>query len=268
MEDKPYPNFLQGLLLTTSLVIILVASYALESIPIRLHINVPGYYVPLAYAFSALLFIPIIFYALKKSKINILENIRFPNLIICSMLVLLAVSLQVLTIPLINPIKFIHSFFSGEIELLGFKAFKPDTNFIITFIHRVILAPVLEEVFFRGILLYQFLKRFSPQKAILLSTLLFAFGHLRITDVVALFADGLIFGYVYYKTNSIVASILLHSFGNLINQVTKTYVSPINDSSLGSFAFIMSISILIIYLFVKYIDHFQNKHAASITIDN
>lgn len=258
MEDKVYPNFLQGFILTICLVLILVASYALESIPLHLNIKVPDFYVSTASAFSFFLYIPIIFYALKKSKINIIENLRFPNIRFCGMLVLLAISLRILTFPLSTPIEFSHFFLNGRLEYFNFKPLVFDINFIIKFIQGVILAPVFEEIFFRGILLQQFLKRYSPPKAILLSGLLFVFIHCRLLDAGDLIVYGIIFGYVFYKTNSIVASILVHSMGNLISQVTKNYVTPINDSSLLNLFFILSVCGLVIYLFVKTIDRIQS----------
>jgi membrane protease YdiL (CAAX protease family) len=266
MEDKSYPNFVQGLVLTICLVLFLVTSYALESIPIRLNISVPDFYVPLASAFSSFLFIPIIFYALKKSKINILENIHFPNLIVCGMLVLLAISFAVLTLPLVSPIIYSHLILTGQLGFFNFKFLVFDATFIIVFSHRVVLAPAFEEIFFRGILLQQFLKRYSSQKAILLSGLLFAFVHLKLLGSVELFVYGIMLGYVFYKTNSIVASFIVHSVGNLMLELTKHYTIQMDDSSLTKAFFILSASILVVYFFVKYIDHFQDKHADDIII--
>jgi membrane protease YdiL (CAAX protease family) len=268
MEDKVYPSFVQGLVLSISLILLLVISYALESIPLHLNIKVPDFYVSTASAFSSFLYIPIIFYALKKSKINILNNLRFPNFKICGMLILLAVSFRILTFPLSTPIEFSHFFLNGRMEYFKFKPLVFDINFIIKFIQGFILAPVFEEIFFRGILLQQFLKRYSPSKAILLSGLLFVFAHFRLLDAGALIVYGIIFGYVFYKTNSIVASILVHSVGNLIAQFTKNYATSMDDSSLLKLFFLLIASILVVYFFVKHIDRFQNKHADNIIIDN
>lgn len=47
------------------------------------------------------------------------------------------------------------------------------------FFTAVILAPVLEELIFRGIVLEGFLKNYSPVKAILLTNVLFGLAHLN-----------------------------------------------------------------------------------------
>ena len=264
MEVKIYPNFLQGLFLTMCLMFLLALSYALESIPIRLNIVVPAFYVPLAVALSSFLYLPIIKYALKKSKINLLDNIRFPNFIVCGMLIILAISLAILTLPLVSPVIYARLILSGQ---LGFYSFKPlvfDASLIIAYVHRIIIGPAFEEVFFRGILLQQFLKRYSPQKAIILSALIFSFCHLKLYSAIELFVYGIMFGYVFYKTNSIIASFILHSFGNLILELfRKHYTIQIDDSTLLNLFIILSASVLVLFLFVKYIDRIQN-----IQVDN
>ena len=264
MDDKVYPNFLQGFFLTLGLVIILVSSYALESIPLHLKIKVPTYFISLVLAFSSLLYIPVIYYALKKSRINILSNFDFPGLKLCCLLILFAISVRILSLPLIDPVIFTSSFLNNQLEYSFFKPLVMDTNFIIKLINGILLAPVLEEIFFRGILLQQFLKQYSPWKAILLSSLIFTFAHLRYIDVGYLMVSGIAFGYVFYKTNSVVASMIVHSSGNLLWLVTKYYKTPLDDSSLQKLFFILSASILVVYLFVKYIDRLQNKQPENI----
>lgn len=267
MKNKVYPNFLHGFFLTLILVIVLIISYILEGIPLLLKIKVPTYYISLVFALSSFLYIPVIHYALKKSNINILANFIFPNLKVCSILILLAISVKVLTFPLAYPIEFTGSFLNARLEYFNFKPLVPDTNFIIKLIHGILLAPVFEEIFFRGILLQQFLKQFSPRKAILLSSLLFTAAHFRLTDAGALMVYGIVFGYVYYKTNSIVASMIVHSIINLVWLTTKNNVTPMDDSSFKKLFFILSICILIVYLFVKYIDRLQNKDDTCVETD-
>lgn len=84
-----------------------------------------------------------------------------------------------------------------------------------SFITAVILAPVLEEVLFRGIILKGFLKNYSPVKAIVVSGLLFGIFHLNPWQAIGASFVGVILGWVYYKTKSIIPCIIIHFVNNL-----------------------------------------------------
>lgn len=257
MEDKEYPNFRQGLVLTIFSVLLGLAFHILLRLPIYLRLEVPDFYASLAHAISSFIAIPIILYALKKSKMNLLDTIRYPNFFTCSLLIFIAVSVAILTIPFKSPIMYYRLILNGQLGFYNFKPLEFDLNSIIKYIHGFLLGPVLEEIFFRGILLQQFLKRYSPLKAILFSALLFASSHLRLLDQGSIIIYGIILGYIFYKTNSIVSCILVHSIFNLIMSSTKRYIIQMDFSSLLYTFIIISTCVLIIYLFSKNIDRIQ-----------
>lgn len=81
----------------------------------------------------------------------------------------------------------------------------------------VILAPILEEVLFRGIIQKSIIKKgVNPRLSILISSLIFGAFHIYPWQFVGAFMLGLILGLVYEKTQSLWLSILLHAFNNLI----------------------------------------------------
>ncbi len=84
------------------------------------------------------------------------------------------------------------------------------------FIGVVLIAPLVEEVLCRGILLSSLLKTRSPRTSILLSALFFGILHLNPAHVVAASALGLVLGYVYYRTRSLTLVVILHGFNNLV----------------------------------------------------
>ena len=88
--------------------------------------------------------------------------------------------------------------------------------FVLHFINICILAPLWEELFFRGILLRRFTIKWSPQKSIIVSSILFGLIHLNPLTIVFAFALGCVLGYAYLKTKSIVVPIVLHSFSNFL----------------------------------------------------
>jgi hypothetical protein len=259
MEDKVYPNFPQALVLTIYLMLILIGTWLLERIPLQQHMQVPDFYIPLATAISSVLCIPIVLYALRKSKINILDKLQFPNFKFLVMLFLLAISFKILSSPFVHPVRFFHSFLNGSIEYfnLNFSSLRFNVGFIIRVFHLVVLGPVIEEVFFRRILLSQFLKKYNVNISLLLSAFLFTISHFQPNGLLILFIYGLIFGYFFYRTNSLIACILLHSFSNLLYLATKFYTTDMNDITLTNLFIVFSASILIIYLFEKNTAYFQ-----------
>ncbi len=83
-----------------------------------------------------------------------------------------------------------------------------------SFLSIVIAAPILEELIFRGVILNAFLKKYTPQKAILLSALLFGIFHLNIWQFMSSFTDGLFIGWIFYKTRSVIPVIFIHILHN------------------------------------------------------
>lgn len=80
----------------------------------------------------------------------------------------------------------------------------------------VISAPVLEEILFRGIILDGYLKNYKPWQGIIVSAFLFALLHGNLTQGIGAFGMGILFGWVYWKTNSIIPSMLLHFINNSV----------------------------------------------------
>jgi uncharacterized protein len=82
------------------------------------------------------------------------------------------------------------------------------------FLAVVVVAPIAEEIIFRGLILRGFLKRYSVRRSILLSALLFGIVHMNPWQFVTAFAAGIILGWWYVKTKSIVTPILGHALNN------------------------------------------------------
>jgi len=79
-----------------------------------------------------------------------------------------------------------------------------------------VFAPVLEEVLFRGILQKGLInKGITPIKAIFLSSFIFAVVHANPWQFVSAFILGIILGWVYNKTMTLLLSIILHAFNNI-----------------------------------------------------
>lgn len=89
-------------------------------------------------------------------------------------------------------------------------------------ISAVILAPLLEEPVFRGVLQTCLMRLQGGRRwpALVLTSLLFSVTHAWVVpwqNLVPLFVLGLVFGYVYERTGSLMTAVLTHAGFNAIN---------------------------------------------------
>jgi membrane protease YdiL (CAAX protease family) len=112
-----------------------------------------------------------------------------------------------------------------QLGLLNISSWKHDLlSSIIRITGMVILAPIAEELIFRGLILSKLRKlKISKLVAIVLQAVLFVALH-SVYDftissqigMLQLFIDAIIFAYAMYHTKSIYTPILLHAAGNLV----------------------------------------------------
>ncbi|OUS49483.1 putative CAAX amino terminal protease family protein [Ostreococcus tauri] len=77
-----------------------------------------------------------------------------------------------------------------------------------------VLAPLLEEVVFRGFLLASLTKWLPTPGAVLFSSVLFACAHLAPRDFVELTVLGMVLGFSYARTRNLLTPMLIHSLWN------------------------------------------------------
>lgn len=100
----------------------------------------------------------------------------------------------------------------SERELALFRQMAEPT--VATTLLSCALAPMLEEMLFRGVILRGFLQRFPPRPAILLSATLFGVAHLNLYQFVAATVLGIVLGWLYERTRSLWPGVLLHAAYN------------------------------------------------------
>lgn len=91
----------------------------------------------------------------------------------------------------------------------------------------VLIAPIAEEIFFRGVVLNAWLREYGERRAVLGSAALFAAIHANpngwaalissLTSVVPIFGLGIALALVYRRTGSLLASMALHAGFNAIS---------------------------------------------------
>ena len=78
----------------------------------------------------------------------------------------------------------------------------------------MVVAPIGEEILFRGVMLRGFRSVYGPTKGVLYSALLFGLVHLNPYQFVAGFLLGLFLGFLYVRTDSLVLPVIAHAVYN------------------------------------------------------
>ena len=119
---------------------------------------------------------------------------------------------------LIYGINFFLNLISSAINIEGQK-FIVQRPIYTDIIYAICIAPVLEEIVFRGVLM-TYLKKYGIQTAIIVSSLFFGISHYNIYMIIPAFFIGIVLAYVSYKY-SIKYSILLHILLNIVANMSK-----------------------------------------------
>ncbi|MBU4290605.1 MAG: SEL1-like repeat protein [Verrucomicrobia bacterium] len=85
----------------------------------------------------------------------------------------------------------------------------------LTFLAVAILAPVAEEIVFRGFIQDTLQKHLSPAVTILITAFLFSVVHMQVEYVVPLGIMGLILGWTRYRSGSLLVPVLMHILNNI-----------------------------------------------------
>ena len=107
-------------------------------------------------------------------------------------------------------------------EFLGLPDLMQDTframsRNVFGIISIAIMAPLVEELLFRGAIQgYMLRKEMKPLHAILIASAIFGIVHMNPIQIPFAFAIGLIFGWLYYRTGSVVPGIIGHFINNSI----------------------------------------------------
>ncbi len=87
---------------------------------------------------------------------------------------------------------------------------------VVAFIFIVLVAPFLEELYFRGFVYRTLAQRWPLWISNLVAALFFAGAHFQIQNVIPLILLGLVLNTIYQRTGSLWTSIAFHVFNNLI----------------------------------------------------
>ena len=111
------------------------------------------------------------------------------------------------------------------------KVFESDYGIYGAILKVVIMAPVIEELIFRGIIMHGLMRNYSKFTAVFASALMFALFHLNPWQFPATFILGLILGILMIRTRNIYLCILGHAINNALALVSMKYWDDLQKTS-------------------------------------
>lgn len=181
------------------------------------------------FAWTGILTCILLFFIKKNAEKDVfaVPKLDLKKWVLALLLILLTITLQQgFILPLTNliptPDRFIKALElnnSFEINPLGFM------------LTSIILAPIIEEFIFRGVLLDGLLKKHSPWKSIFFSAFLFAIIHLNPWQFVVALVLGVLTGWIYYRTHNLLLCILIHMANNAFALFSHHYAEFFFDKS-------------------------------------
>ena len=131
-------------------------------------------------------------------------------------------------------------------------------NQTVNLIRIIVIAPVIEEILFRGFILNRWITKWGMQKGILATSLAFAFLHI---NVLSMFLFALCMAILYLKTRSLLFPIAAHALNNLLAVALGFLWPNYSDGSasaiidayrsavwFGVICFALSLPILVFYI--------------------
>jgi membrane protease YdiL (CAAX protease family) len=146
------------------------------------------------------------------------RTVRWPRAVMWGVLVYLAV------LPFIGMASWLYQF---GLRGLGIDTNLQDVALVITdesgfFVRAymlfmaVVLAPLFEEMLFRGIALPVLVRRFGPVPGILMVSLCFAAIHHHLPSLAALFLLAVTLSLAYIRSGSLIVPVVIHSLFNAV----------------------------------------------------
>ena len=146
--------------------------------------------------------------------------------------------------------RIIHKFIPPPEYIIDLgEIMRPDSTlgYIFLFLAVVIVAPIGEEIVFRGFL-QKFLEKYWKDitRAVLVTSLFFAMIHFNPFWTIQIYLLGVILGFLAWKTNSVIPSIVLH----IINNGSAFILTNIGEGTMGFYLWKDNVSPIFILLAV------------------
>lgn len=198
---------------------------------------------------SASLSLPvyILIFRLRKKKLFPSLNFRNPGVLCLISAVLVGISFNFI-INLLIGITGIDSL-SPEYERLINNIFSR-TSPLLLILSIGIIAPVFEEILFRGIVFRELASKINVVVAIVVQAFLFGAFHMNLTQGIYAFVVGLLLGWSYYVSGSLFVPVLIHLFFNTTSVFLSLLISESTPEITQLILFGVSIPVFLVFFWV------------------
>lgn len=140
------------------------------------------------------------------------------------------------------------------------KIFESDYGIYGAILKVVIMAPVIEELIFRGVIMHGLMRNYSKFTAVFVSALMFALFHLNPWQFPATFILGIVLGILMVRTRNIFLCIIGHAINNGLVLVSIQYWDEIQKTAffqesrpnqLVISAIIVAVSLILLFVFSR-----------------
>ncbi len=174
----------------------------------------------------------ILYIKLRRFRLTTSLDIYKPKALSVIFCIILGVALNFFTDFAISIIPFPKSFYSTYEEIYSYMG---NGSFAVEVIAVAVVAPIVEEVFFRGIAYGTMRGRMPKWAAVVLSSLMFGAAHGNVLSLIFTFVLGVILALLFEKTGTIIIPILVHAAFN----ASSYLVSALLDSTDPSYYYLI-----------------------------
>lgn len=161
----------------------------------------------------------------KNVKLEISNNkINIKYLLIYSVIIMSIGFIGDYVVKFLNDIFKFFGFYFIETNVTDIFSYNNIYEFIIVFIYACIVAPILEELLFRGYVINLF-KKYGKKTAIIISACMFGITHAEFMQILPAIFCGIILGILYIKTNNIKVCIACHMINNIFGIINNYYIN-------------------------------------------
>lgn len=168
--------------------------------------------VPMILFFSILITVPsyYLIYSNRKQELLAFISVRGIGPVSIPVLIIFGISANFVLdwlLSLASQLKFMMPFFEQYSQLAQMIT---GGSFILSLLAVGIIGPIFEEILFRGLIFGELRKITKVRAAIFIQAVLFGAFHMNVIQSSYAFLIGILLGYVYYRSNSIVAPAIVH----------------------------------------------------------
>jgi membrane protease YdiL (CAAX protease family) len=192
-----------------------------------------GTQTPLILLFAVLITLPLyyVIYRRRSQEVRAFVSFRGIHPAGIPVLVVLGLSLNFiveLLLTLLSQIGFLKQIFENYEQVTNVIF---GGGFVLSLIAVGIVGPVFEELLFRGLVFGELRKITKVRLAIVLQALLFGIYHMNAVQGTYAFLIGLLLGFIYYRSNSIIVPMIVHVTINSSSVLVSQFVSEkwLND---------------------------------------